>query len=70
MNENIFNNKQIPIPIDARVRENFVAKGIKKIKHLLTEDKIILVYNAIKDKYSIDINYLVYLQVISSIPNL
>ena len=68
VHENIFNNNQIPIAIDARVREHFVAKGITKIKHLLTEDKIILGYNAIKDKYSIYINYLVYLQVISSIP--
>ena len=68
VNENIFNNNQIPIAIDTRVRDHFVAKDITKIKHLLTEDKIILGFNAIKDKYSIDFNYLVYLQVISSIP--
>ena len=29
MNENIFNNNQIPIAIDARVRENFVAEKNK-----------------------------------------
>ena len=30
VNENIFTSKQIPIAIDARVREDYVAKSIKK----------------------------------------